>query len=183
MAADLVKLSKFLSYVLRHQPESIGLTLDPNGWVEVEVLLRQARGNGKPLTRPLLDRIVAENDKKRFAFSDDGRYIRASQGHSVAVDLDLPPVQPPDRLFHGTAFRFLESIKGKGLIAGNRQHIHLSPDAETARKVGQRHGCPVVLNVKASEMAAAGHTFHLSANGVWLTDHVPLEYLDIPAKP
>jgi putative RNA 2'-phosphotransferase len=180
--ADLVRTSKFLSLVLRHQPEAIGLTLDDNGWADVDELIRLANESGHVLTRTLLERVVAENDKKRFAFSDDGRRIRASQGHSVAVDLALPPVEPPEVLYHGTATRFLDSIRAGGLHAGSRRHVHLSPDAATATKVGQRHGKPVVLVVRARAMAAAGHQFFLSANGVWLTERVPAEFLVFPQE-
>ena len=180
MADDLVKVSKFLSLVLRHKPEEIGLTLDENGWADADELIRLANRRGRPLDRPLLERVVAENDKKRFAFSDDGRRIRASQGHSVEVDLALDPAEPPALLYHGTASRFVASIRAEGLIAGRRQHVHLSRDVPTATRVGQRHGKPVVLAVRAREMAAVGHPFYLSANGVWLTERVPLEYLDFP---
>ncbi|MGL4461139.1 MAG: RNA 2'-phosphotransferase [Planctomycetia bacterium] len=181
MASDLVRTSKFLSLVLRHKPEEIGLTLDANGWADVEELIRLAKQHGRRLTLPLLEQIVAENDKKRFAFSEDGRRIRASQGHSVEVDLALPPAQPPGVLYHGTAERSVESIRAGGLHSANRQHVHLSAEAATAVKVGQRHGKPVVSVVRAGEMAAAGHTFFLSANGVWLTERVPVEFISFPA--
>jgi putative RNA 2'-phosphotransferase len=154
--------------------------LDENGWADVEELIRLASAGGRPLTRSLLQRVVKENDKQRFAFSADGRKIRASQGHSIEVDLDLPPAEPPELLYHGTASRFLDSIRSQGLRAGSRQHVHLSSDAKTATKVGQRHGQPVVLLVRAQDMHAAGHAFFLSANGVWLTEHVPVEYLVFP---
>jgi putative RNA 2'-phosphotransferase len=180
MTDELVRISKFLSLVLRHKPEEIGLTLDENGWAEVEELLRLANERGRTITRPLLDRVVAENDKKRFAFSDDGTRIRASQGHSVEVDLNLPPVEPPELLYHGTATRFLDSIRSQGLHSASRKHVHLSADAATAVKVGQRHGRPVVLVVRARDMHAAGHRFFRSANGVWLTDNVPVEFLTFP---
>ncbi|QEH36431.1 RNA 2'-phosphotransferase [Aquisphaera giovannonii] len=179
--ADLVRASKFLSLVLRHKPEEIGLVLDANGWADVEALIRRSNDHGVRLTRPLLDRIVAENDKTRFAFSEDGARIRASQGHSVDVDLALPPASPPDFLYHGTATRFLDSIRAGGLHPANRRHVHLSPDAETATKVGRRHGKPVVLVIRTGEMAEAGHLFYLSANGVWLTDRVPAAFIDFPA--
>lgn len=181
MAADLVRVSKFLSLVLRHKPEVIGLTLDGNGWANVDELIRLANDHGTRLTRPLLERVVAENDKKRFSLSEDGQQIRASQGHSIDVDLALPPAVPPDLLYHGTAVRFVDSIRATGLHSGSRQHVHLSLDVTTATKVGQRHGKPIVLTVRAGEMAAAGHTFFLSANGVWLTDHVPLQFISFPS--
>jgi putative RNA 2'-phosphotransferase len=180
MANDQVKTSKFLSLVLRHQPDVIGLTLDANGWAEVEDLIRLANQSGRKLSREILEVVVANNDKKRFAFSEDGTRIRASQGHSVDVDLSLPPQVPPEYLFHGTASRFLDSIRIEGLHSASRQHVHLSQDINTAIKVGQRHGQPVILTVRAQQMAAAGHLFYQSANGVWLTDRVPLEYIDFP---
>ncbi len=180
MSPDLVKLSKFLSLVLRHQPEAIGLTLDENGWADVDALIELANKAGRRLTRPLLEQVVAENDKQRFALSADGRRIRANQGHSVAIDLALPPSVPPALLYHGTASRLVDSIRAEGLHAGTRQHVHLSLDTQTATKVGQRHGRPVVLIIRAGEMAAAGHEFFLSANGVWLTERVPVEFIDCP---
>lgn len=180
MKNDLVKTSKFLSLVLRHQPEVIGLTLDANGWATVEDLLAKARSAGTPLTRELLDKVVSENDKKRFAFSDDGTRIRASQGHSVEIDLALPPTEPPELLYHGTAHRSVESIRASGLHSASRQHVHLSPDTQTAVKVGSRHGKPVVLVVRAGEMWRAGRPFYLSANGVWLTENVPAEFITFP---
>lgn len=181
MAGDLVKLSKFLSLVLRHKPEEIGLALDENGWTEVDDLIRLATARGSRLTRSLLEQVVAENDKKRFAFSEDGQRIRANQGHSIEVDLALVPSEPPELLYHGTASRFIESIRGQGLHSGNRQHVHLSLDIPTATKVGQRHGKPVVLVIRAKEMLAAGHRFYLSANGVWLTECVPVEFISFPS--
>ena len=182
MSADLVRISKFLSLVLRHQPEAMGLELDEQGWADVDELVRLANNHRRPLTRELLERVVNENDKKRFVFSDDGRQIRASQGHSIEVDLDLPPLAPPELLYHGTASRFLDSIRATGLNSASRQHVHLSSDLATATKVGQRHGKPVVLNVRAGRMFAAGHQFFRSANGVWLTEHVPVEFLEIPGS-
>ncbi len=177
MPNDVVSTSKFLSLILRHKPETIGLTLDENGWAEVEELIAKANQHGKHWNRALIERVVAENDKKRFAFSEDGKRIRASQGHSVEVDLALVPQVPPDVLFHGTATRFLDSIKQQGLIPGNRQHVHLSLSRETAVSVGKRHGKVAVLTVQAGEMNRAGHAFYVSENGVWLTERVPVEFL------
>lgn len=182
MADDLVRTSKFLALVLRHAPERIGLELDEQGWASVEDLLRLASLHGRPLSRLLLERVVAENDKRRFAFSPDGTRIRANQGHSVAVDLDLPAVSPPERLYHGTATRFLESIRRSGLHPAGRRHVHLSADEATATAVGRRHGEPVVLVVRAGAMAAAGHAFFLSDNGVWLTERVPVAFLGFPGE-
>lgn len=180
MDPRLVHLSKFLSLVLRHDPGTIGITLDPSGWVPVDELLSAAARSGKQITREQLDEVVATNDKKRFAFSPDGTLIRASQGHSVEVDLGLAPVEPPERLFHGTATRSVEAIRAEGLVRQSRQHVHLSPDEETAIRVGQRHGKPVVLIVRAGQMHRNGHAFYQSDNGVWLTASVPPEYLEIP---
>ena len=182
MTVDLVRTSKFLSLVLRHQPEVIGLALDENGWANVEDLIRLANQHGRRLTRSLLEHVVAENDKKRFVLSDDGLRIRASQGHSVQVDLALPALEPPALLYHGTATRFLASIRAGGLHSASRQHVHLSLDVPTATKVGQRHGQPVVLVVRAGAMFAAGHEFYLSANAVWLTDRVPVEFINFPEE-
>ncbi|GGZ68919.1 putative RNA 2'-phosphotransferase [Streptomyces subrutilus] len=170
-----VKVSKYLSKHLRHQPERIGLTLDPRGWVEVEDLLRAAAGHGFALTRAELDHVVAANDKQRFAV--EGTRIRASQGHTVAVDLDLPEAEPPAYLYHGTVAAALEPIRAEGLRPMARHHVHLSPDRETATRVGARRGRPVVLAVDAAAMRAAGHVFRVSANGVWLVDAVPPGFL------
>jgi putative RNA 2'-phosphotransferase len=137
---NLVEVSKFLSLVLRHAPERIGLSLDPAGWVEVDALLQRANANGVALNRQMLNQVVVSSDRQRFVLSDDGERIRANQGHSVQVDLELPPQVPPSRLFHGTASRFLESIRSEGLQPMERQHVHLSPDESTARNVGRRHG-------------------------------------------
>jgi putative RNA 2'-phosphotransferase len=180
MNKNIVKYSKFLSLILRHQPELIGLSLDKNGWADVAQLIELANKKGTALTAELLEEVVATNDKKRFAFNTDKSRIRASQGHSIEVDLDLVPQQPPEHLFHGTATRFLDSIRDRGLLPGSRQHVHLSADESVAKNVGQRHGKPIVLKVRSGEMAQAGMSFFLSDNGVWLTDTVPSQYLDFP---
>lgn len=180
MDKNLVKVSKFLSFILRHQPGAIGLTLDEHGWADVAQLIDLAKKDGTTLTKTLLEKIVATNDKKRFVFNADKSKIRASQGHSLEVDLDLPPQQPPNYLFHGTATRFLASIRDRGLIPGSRQHVHLSLDKSIAMKVGQRHGKPVVLKIRSEAMDQAGFVFFLSDNGVWLTEAVPPEYLEFP---
>ncbi|MFL6635963.1 MAG: RNA 2'-phosphotransferase [Massilia sp.] len=165
----LVDTSKLLSYVLRHRPDSIGLQLDANGWADVDVLLQCLAEHGKPVGRELLDRVVVGNDKQRFAFDATRTRIRASQGHSIQVDLALEPAQPPDMLYHGTASRFLKSILASGLRAGNRQHVHLSGDVGTARRVGARYGFPVILQVDTARMRADGAVFYRADNGVWLT--------------
>ncbi|WP_017590772.1 RNA 2'-phosphotransferase [Nocardiopsis ganjiahuensis] len=174
---EIVRASKFLSLVLRHDPARAGITLDPHGWVGVDELLSGCRRAGRPLTPEELREIVHTNDKKRFALSPDGLRVRAQQGHSVRVDLSLEPVPPPDRLFHGTVGRFLSAIHREGLRPMNRHHVHLSPDEETARKVGARRGTPVVLTVDSARMHADGHEFRVTGNGVWLAGSVPPEYL------
>lgn len=180
MRPELVKKSKFLSLILRHDPAVVGVEMDESGWVEVEELLAALQRKDAGFSRECLDEIVATNDKKRFAFSEDGSRIRASQGHSLGIDLGLEPVIPPVELFHGTAERYLASIRENGLRRGSRDSVHLSPDAETARKVGQRHGRPAVLVIRAVAMAEAGYRFYLSDNGVWLTEVVPAAFIRFP---
>jgi putative RNA 2'-phosphotransferase len=180
MDASFTKLSKLLSLVLRHKPQAIGISLDEAGWVDVEELINAINASGQQIDHELLVRIVRENDKQRFAFSEDGLQIRANQGHSVEIDLGLSPAEPPALLFHGTVGNFLDSIRVKGLIAGKRQHVHLSADMQTATIVGKRRGIPVVLTVDAGRMAADGMQFFVSQNGVWLTSHVPVTYINFP---
>ena len=175
-----VRLSKFLSRVLRHDPASIGLMLDAQGWGDVNELLAGAKRAGVPLTLERLKQVVAENDKQRFTLSADDRHIRANQGHSIPVDLGLEPVVPPERLYHGTADRFVDAIRREGLLPRRRNHVHLSPDEATATRVGARHGRPVVLVIEAARLHRAGHVFYLAENGVWLTDRVPPEYIMNP---
>ncbi|MFI0090657.1 RNA 2'-phosphotransferase [Streptomyces bobili] len=174
-----VKVSKYLSKHLRHQPERIGLTPDEAGWVEIETLITAAADHGFPFTRDELDHVIAANDKKRFAV--EGTRIRASQGHSIDVDLGLPEAPPPPPyLYHGTVARHLDAIRDEGLRPMNRHDVHLSADRETATRVGARRGRPVVLSVDAGAMHRDGHVFHVSANGVWLTKAVPPRYLRFP---
>ena len=175
--SNVVSTSKFLSLVLRHQPEVIGLSLDDAGWADIDTLIRLSQAH-KPLTRALIEQVVEENSKQRFAISEDGRRIRANQGHSIDVELGLRPLAPPTLLYHGTATRFVEAIRREGLVKRSRQHVHLSADADTATAVGARHGKPSVLIVRAGEMSAAGHAFFRSENGVWLTDTVPVGFID-----
>ncbi|MFJ9161981.1 RNA 2'-phosphotransferase [Streptomyces griseoviridis] len=175
-----VKVSKYLSKHLRHQPERIGLTLDEGGWVEIDALLAAATAHGFHITRDDLDHVVEANDKKRFAV--EGTRVRASQGHSVEVDLGLAPATPPPYLYHGTVGRYLDAIRAEGLRPMNRHDVHLSPDRETATRVGARRGRPVVLPVDAGAMHRDGHVFRVSANGVWLTQAVPPHYLRFPAS-
>jgi putative RNA 2'-phosphotransferase len=175
--------SRFLSLVLRHQPEELGIELDDAGWVDVDVLLTALAAHGRKTSRQELERIVATNNKQRFAFSDDGARIRASQGHSVDVELGYVASQPPAILYHGTVARFLESIRHQGLDKRSRHHVHLSATIETAINVGGRRGPPVILEVAAARMAIAGHAFFVSENGVWLTESVPPEFLRELANP
>ncbi|MEM7354226.1 MAG: RNA 2'-phosphotransferase [Acidobacteriota bacterium] len=177
MRKKLVRISKFLSLVLRHKPEEIGIELDEQGWTEVAGLLRAAQRRGVSISREELDEVVFTNDKQRFAFSADGSRIRANQGHSVQIDLALQPQQPPAKLYHGTATRFIDAIRDQGLKKMNRQHVHLSPTTDQAHRVGSRHGKPIVLTVDCEAMAAAGYLFYVSLNGVWLTDHVPASFI------
>ena len=168
---ELVRLSKRMSLALRHDPARFGLTLDAAGWVPIDRLLAALR-----IGRTELDAVVAGNDKQRFAI--EGGRVRANQGHSVTVDLGLPPQSPPPRLYHGTGAAAIESIRATGLHRGGRHHVHLSADTATARRVGARRGgAVVVLTVDAAAMARDGHVFYRSANGVWLTDAVPAAYL------
>lgn len=166
-----------MSRHLRHQPERLGLTLEPGGWVRVEDLLEACRDHGFALTIADLQEVVERNDKQRLAFDETGTRIRANQGHSVEVDLQLEPAEPPALLFHGTAEQHLDAILREGLRPMRRHHVHLSRDEATATRVGARHGRPVVLEVDASAMAAAAHAFFVTANGVWLTDEVPPRHL------
>jgi putative RNA 2'-phosphotransferase len=169
---DRVKLSKRLSYHLRHAPGEIGLELEPGGWVTVDALLAALR-----ITRAELDDVVAWNPKQRFSFDESGARIRANQGHSVAVDLQLAPAEPPPVLYHGTGEKNVETIRKEGLKKMSRHHVHLSADRETAEKVGARHGRPHVFTVDAAAMSADGSMFFRSENGVWLVEHVPPKYL------
>ena len=173
-------LSRFLCMALRHKPETLQLSLDKAGWVSVSDLIAACNRRGSPLDLPELQRIVAENDKKRLEFSADGSLIRASQGHSIAVDLGYVAEEPPELLYHGTIGEYLASIRKVGLIKGSRHHVHLSPDIPTAIKVGQRRGRPVILPIRSRSMFHAKHKFFRSTNGVWLTDRVPPEYIIFP---
>ena len=177
-ANRLKKVSKSLSYVLRHRPDTVGLELGDGGWVLVDDLLVAFQRSGKALTPDLLEIVVAENDKQRFEFSADQTQIRARQGHSADVDLGYEVSTPPDVLYHGTATKNLESIYQKGLIKGRRHHVHMSTSKETMLQVAMRHGKPVLLAIDARQMFADGHEFFITGNKVWLTVHVPPEYID-----
>lgn len=180
MDKKLASHSKFLSFVLRHSPETLGISLDVEGWVAIADLLSAIDRTERTIDHDLLLRIVHENDKQRFSISGDGLRIRANQGHSVAVDLGLAAQAPPIRLYHGTVSKFLGGIRADGLCAQGRHHVHLSADEATARMVARRRGDPVILRIDAETMSARGHDFFLSANGVWLTAHVPVEYIQFP---
>lgn len=174
---ETTRISKFLSLVLRHQPDTIGISLDENGWVATEDLIRRMNQNGFQVSKEILDHVVHTNAKKRFAYNEDQTMIRASQGHSLEIDLGYKAVPPPVTLFHGTADRFADSIEKEGIEKRSRQHVHLSLDIETAIKVGQRHGKPVIFEVASGKMHQDGFEFFVSENNVWLTDHVPADYL------
>ncbi|WP_067461775.1 RNA 2'-phosphotransferase [Actinomadura macra] len=171
----VVKISKYLAKHLRHRPERIGLSLDTEGWAEIPELLDAAARHHFPFSRAELEHVVAVNDKRRYAL--DGDRVRAVQGHSIKVELNLPEAAPPDLLYHGTVQGTVAAIRREGLRPMGRHAVHLSPDRETARRVGARRGEPVILTVLSGRMSADGHRFHLSPNGVWLTEQVPPEYL------
>jgi putative RNA 2'-phosphotransferase len=173
------RVSKYLSLHLRHRPDALGLMLEPGGWVPIDTLLQAAAVRGFQVTRNELDAVVAGNDKQRFSISEDGVRIRANQGHSVEVDLELAPATPPATLYHGTGHQSVAAIQAEGLRRMQRHHVHLSADMETARRVGARHGRPVIFAVDAAGLAAAGHIFYVSANGVWLVESVPASYLTV----
>ena len=176
-----VRVSKLLALGLRHDPSALGITVDAHGFADVDNVLRGLATHGENVTRDELEEIVETSDKKRYALSADGQLIRANQGHSIDVDLGLEAKAPPDVLYHGTTTRFLDSIKATGLVRGARTHVHLSVDVKTAEIVAKRRAGPhVILSVRASAMHASGLPFFLSANGVWLTERVPPEVLDLP---
>lgn len=175
---NLLQIGKYISYLLRHHPEEAGLTLDEHGWVSVNELIAAVERKYSGFDRAVLDEIVATNNKKRYSYSEDETLIRANQGHSVQVDVQLPTAQPPEYLYHGTGEKFVPDIDRMGLIPKSRLHVHLSADTDTARVVGKRHGNPVIYRVNAAEMSRDGFVFYLSVNGVWLTDNVPVKYLE-----
>jgi len=183
MSRDSVELSKFLSFVLRHKPDAIGLVLDAQGWVSVDELVQKGNAAGTRFSRDNLLQVVETSDKKRFSVSADGQRIRAAQGHSVSVELGLLRREPPPVLYHGTATRFVESILSEGLKPQKRQQVHLSADVATAERVGQRHGKPVIFKIEALHMHQLGFEFFLADNGVWLIDQVPPDFLAPPAGP
>ena len=175
----MIIISKYLSYVLRHAPESIGLHLEKGGWVSVDELLCASVKHGNPISKNDLKEVVKKNEKQRYSFNEDGTRIRANQGHSIPVDLELDSKEPPEYLYHGTVEKSLNEILKSGINRGQRNHVHLSPDVITARKVGARRGKPVVLTIEAKRMYKDGYAFYLSDNGVWLTDLVPSCYVHL----
>lgn len=174
---QIVRTSKYLSLVLRHRPQMLGLRLPPGGWVAVDDLLAASAQHGRPISRAELEEVVARNDKQRFSFDETGTRIRANQGHSAPVDLQLEPAEPPATLYHGTGAKAVPSIEREGLRKMRRHHVHLSADIATAAKVGQRHGAPVVFTVDAAAMRCDGIPFYRSENDVWLVDAIPPQYL------
>ena len=179
-----VILGKFISKILRHQPGLIGISLDEHGWADVQDLIAGVRAAGHPdFDMAVLEEIVETNNKKRYSFSDDKRLIRANQGHSIPVDVELPVTSPPATLWHGTAERFVPSIMEQGIRSMSRLYVHLSPDMETARIVGRRHGKTALLRIDSGQMEADGAVFYLSVNGVWLTREVPVKYITIEKQP
>ena len=179
MSKQRAEISKFLSYVLRHQPEAIGLALDAEGWADIDALVACADQSGQALTRPLLQEVAETSDKKRFTISEDGLRIRAAQGHSTqSVAITHVEKQPPEFLYHGTATRFLDSIREQGLLPGSRHYVHLSEDEQTATAVGQRYGKPVVLKIKTRLMFEQSFKFFQADNGVWMTGKVQAKFID-----
>lgn len=179
MADRIVRTSKFLSYVLRHNPEALGLELDPGGWADVDTLLERARREGRSIDRTLLEAVMVHGEKERVSLSEDGTKIRANYGHSIDVDLDLRPTPPPPRLYHGTAEHTLPAIRKEGLRPQSRQYVHLSTTRDEAHRVGRRHGSPVILTVDAQALHDAGHTLYRTTDAVWLTHRVPPSFLQV----
>ena len=177
MDKKFTQLSKYLSYILRHSPESIGITLAKEGWADIDELINNT--DQYVLDRKLIDILVETNDKRRFSISQDGKYIKANQGHSIDIDLNLPPQTPPDLLFHGTAKRFLESILKDGLTKQKRHHVHLTESLEVAKSVGSRYGAPVILEIKTTPLLEKEYVFYRTENNVWLIENVPPQAISI----
>lgn len=175
---SLLNTSRYISLILRHKPEVIGIELDAHGWANVTQLIAGVNRT-HPLTIELLEQIVANDNKGRFAFNEDKTCIRANQGHSIPVDVELTQTEPPEILYHGTGEKYVESIHAQGLLSKSRLYVHLSADIETAKKVGARHGKPVIYQVNTAQMKMDGFIFYRSVNGVWLTKTVPTKYLEI----
>ncbi|WP_413927491.1 RNA 2'-phosphotransferase [Clostridioides sp. ES-S-0108-01] len=172
-------LSVFISLILRHKPETIGIKLDNYGYADVNELIGNINSTGRNINMEILEQIVKEDDKQRYSFNDDRSKIRANQGHSINVDVELKELEPPKYLYHGTATRFLDNIKNEGIIKQNRLYVHLSNDIDTAAKVGKRHGVPVVLKINTGKMYENGYKFYLSENNIWLCEYIPFEYVEI----
>ena len=175
---DLVKMGKYLSLILRHKPELINLKIDEHGWVEVDQLLKGINDRGRYISKEMLDIIVNTNNKKRYQYNDDQTKIRANQGHSIKVDVELQEKVPPDILYHGTAQKYLDKIKKSGIRKMNRLYVHLSKDIQTAINVGKRHGQPIVLVIDTKKMLRDGYKFYYSYNGVWLCDDIAYSYIE-----
>lgn len=180
MNKRLTRTSKFLSYVLRHNPDALNLTLDPGGWADVDILIERTQAEGRSLSRSRIKHLIAAGDKTRFTLSDDESMIRANYGHSIDVDLDLTPTEPPPVLYHGTTETALPSIQADGLRPQSRQYVHLSGTRSEAKSVGRRHGPPIVLRIHAQKMHEAGHPLYASTEVVWLTRRVPVPFLEFP---
>lgn len=180
MDDHLTRTSKFLSYVLRHNPGALGLELDPGGWAHVDTLIKRARDDDRTLSRSRIEHVIAAGEKTRFALSTDGTKIRALYGHSIDVDLDLEPTLPTGSLYHGTTHSVLASIREEGLCSQSRKYVHLSPTRDEAQSVGRRHGPPVVLSIDALALHDAGHTLYRSTDIVWLVRHVPPSFITVP---
>ncbi|EGC04772.1 RNA 2'-phosphotransferase [Ruminococcus albus] len=174
---DDVSLGRFISLVLRHQPQTIGLTLDEHGWADTKALIKGVCATGRKLDIETLERIVRENNKQRYSFNADKSKIRANQGHSIAVDVEMNIAEPPSVLYHGTAADCLDSIREKGILKMSRNYVHLSKDVDTAVKVGSRHGKPVILVIDTAKMSADGFVFRISENGVWQSEDIPWKYV------
>ena len=174
---NIQEISKYLSLILRHKPETIGISLDEHGWAKVQELI-DGISKTQPINMAVLEQIVSEDEKQRYSFNEDKTLIRANQGHSIPVDVELEAIDPPEILFHGTAEKYVLYIDKEGLLPKSRLYVHLSADVQTATKVGQRHGKPVIYIVKSGEMRRNGYQFYCSVNGVWLTKKVPIQYLE-----
>ncbi|AKP44796.1 TPA: RNA 2'-phosphotransferase [Clostridioides difficile] len=173
------KLSIFISLILRHKPETIGIKLDDYGYADVNELIEKINNTGRNINIEILEQIVKEDNKQRYSFNDDRSKIRANQGHSINVNVELRELEPPKYLYHGTATRFLDNIKNEGIIKQSRLYVHLSRDIDIAVKVGKRHGTPVILKINTGKMYENGYKFYLSENNVWLCEYIPFKYVEI----
>lgn len=177
----LERISKFISMILRHKPEVIGITLDEHGWADVDELIKGINETGEEIefSKDTLEIIVKTDKKQRYSFSQDKTLIRANQGHSIPVDVELEKKEPPKVLYHGTGIKSVKAIQEQGLLPMERLYVHLSTDVETATNVGKRHGTPVIFKVNAEQMQKDSYDFFQSVNGVWLTKEVPVKYLEL----